>query len=87
MLGENLAADGASGRIAATGATMNRDDAALMIFDGIENFLEGVGGMGVVYDDGERLALVDDVHATLDGSERFDAGFDLVGGEVELFTN
>ena len=66
MLSEDGATNLARRRVATTGATVNGDDFALVIFDGIKNFFESIGGMSVIYDDGERLTFVDEIHTTFD---------------------
>ena len=70
--------------VAATSTTEEGDNAAVVILDTVEDLLEGVGGMGEVDDDVERLASVDAVHATFDLVESVEAVFDLVVGKTEF---
>lgn len=69
MLGENLAAGGSSGLITATGAPVNRDDATRVVFDGIEDFLDGIWGVSIINNYFKGLTAIETVHATLYGVE------------------
>lgn len=69
VFAEDFAAEGAGRFVAATSTTMERNNAALVIFDGFEDFLESVGGMSVVDNNFKILALVYAVHATFNGGE------------------
>ena len=84
VLGEDGAADGASRRVTAAGASVDRDDAPLDFAEAVKNFLESVGSMSVVNNDGEGLTFVNEVHAAFDTGEGSDAAGDLVIGEAEV---
>lgn len=87
IMGEDAAANGAGGRVAATGATVDRNDFALMTCYGGKNLLKGVWGMSVIDNNSERLTFIDEVHATFDRGERGNAVFDLGFSEAEFIAN
>lgn len=44
--------------------------------NGGENFFEGVGSVGVINDDVERLADINAIHTAFDGAEGMNTGGD-----------
>lgn len=87
VLTEDFSAQEASGFVAATGATVDGDDFALMVLDGLEDLFESVGCVGVINDNFKMLTLVNAIHTTFNRIESGDTLADLLIGEAELFTN
>lgn len=69
MLGENLTAGGSSGFITPAGAPVNRDNAARVVFDRIEDFLDGIWGVSIIDDNLKGLTAVETIHTALYGIE------------------
>ena len=73
MLSKDSAANGSSGGVTLAGATVNGNDFAFVVADGIEDFLQSIRGVGIVDDDREGLPFINDIHATFDVFKGVDA--------------